>query len=233
MNLEIKNLSFKFEKELPYFFKDVSFEINSKKINFICGPNGSGKSTLFRILQGKVNKNEELLGQFYLSGQEYDFAKDKNVLINNVKLVRQKFELMLADNFSFKQNLQFSKMDNIPLIKVLPKYNSFPEITKDLNIDINKKVCFLSGGQKQILSILMILQKPTKVLILDEPTAALDEKNANLVMTFLQKLVSETDLIVFIISHDANLVKKYSRGGYLVFNMNSESGIRSINKISL
>jgi ABC-type lipoprotein export system ATPase subunit len=98
---------------------------------------------------------------------------------------------------------------------------------QEFNIDIHKKVDELSGGQKQILAILMALQKPTKLLLLDEPTAALDPKNAHMVMQCLQKLAQELDITVLIISHDKELVLAYAPGYYFEITQD-DNDVRTI-----
>ena len=79
---------------------------------------------------------------------------------------------------------------------------------------------------------MMALVKPTRVLLLDEPTAALDEQNTNMVMEFLAELVRSTGLIVLMICHDKELVDRYARDGYFEILVAQETGLRSIEKIS-
>jgi ABC-type lipoprotein export system ATPase subunit len=73
----------------------------------------------------------------------------------------------------------------------------------------------LSGGQRQILAILMALQKSASILLLDEPTAALDDKNSSMVMSFLNELLAtDKNLTVLIICHDKELVDTYAHSQY-------------------
>ena len=82
-----------------------------------------------------------------------------------------------------------------------------PDFLKEFNIPLNVPVENLSGGQRQILSILMCLQKPTSILLLDEPTAALDTKNAQLVMSLLKTLQQEKNMLILMICHDPELLE--------------------------
>ena len=79
----------------------------------------------------------------------------------------------------------------------------------------------------------MSLQKPTRVLLLDEPTAALDDKNAKMVMGFLETLLQSTDLTILIICHDKELVEKYAHDYYFEIKVHEKNNHRTIEKIDL
>jgi ABC-type lipoprotein export system ATPase subunit len=72
-------------------------------------------------------------------------------------------------------------------------------------LPLDKPVYQLSGGQKQLLAILMLLQKPTELLLLDEPTAALDPQRSTQLMQFLKTVAHERDIPVVMISHDQEI----------------------------
>src|SRR5581483_218231 len=93
------------------------------------------------------------------------------------------------------------------------------------NIDMTTPAHLLSGGQRQILAIMMALQKPTRVLLLDEPTAALDNDNAQQVMAFLENITAELNLITLIICHDKELVVTY--GHHSCYELVHHNGIRT------
>ena len=209
--LKIENLSFRFDKKQKYLFHNISTKFLSKQINFITGPNGSGKSTLFKILQGKVNQNEEISGYIYIEKQKHSLNNYKN--LKNLQLhtteVKQNFDLMLASNFTFKQNLQLANLPAKPKLSKLPEYIPIKNIINNLNINLDKPIHFLSGGQRQILAILMALQKTDTILLLDEPTAALDEENTKNVITFLNDLAQKTDLIIIVICHDKQIISTH------------------------
>ncbi|MBS0616307.1 MAG: ATP-binding cassette domain-containing protein [Verrucomicrobia bacterium] len=165
------------------FFTDLSFTLEKGKLHFLRGKNGSGKSTLFRALDRELPSN----------------------------YVDQDVQKMMSGLFTFEENLQFAAFGRKPSLWKKPIATVYiPSF--EIGIDRNAKVELLSGGQKQILSLLMALQKPTEILLLDEPTAALDFANSHMVMAFLQGLTEKEGLTLFVICHDDDLIEKYVTG---------------------
>jgi ABC-type lipoprotein export system ATPase subunit len=232
--LKIKNVSFKFNAQSPFFFKNLSVDFAMGTMHIIRGQNGVGKSTLLKILQGKLNVGEQLSGTFCFGADSFQVDSDKKIdqtCFKHVALVQQKFDLMLADQFSFTHNLQCANMPEFPTLGRLPEHKSLPELIQRFGIDINKPVKFLSGGQRQILAILMALQKVPSVLLLDEPTATLDEQNADMVMQFLTGLIASTGLTVLIICHDKELVARYAPNGYFEMSHDDVTGLRFLKPV--
>ena len=229
--LTIKNLNFAFnaQNKKSFFFKNLNVDFDTNTIHFIKGQNGVGKSTLFRIFQGNINKDEHYEGEICLQDtctttNTNNPTKNTQHLSNYIKMVPQKFDRMLASEFSFKENLKIANTKTYPSLTALKNHTPIPEFITKFTIDFDKPIKLLSGGQRQILAILMALQKQTKILLLDEPTAALDDQNAQLVIDFLSNLVSKINLTVFIICHDKELVLKHAKKGFfeLVFDTTSQ-----------
>ncbi len=220
--LHIQQMDFAFSADKP-FFKNVSLQCLPGKLNFLRGQNGSGKSTFFNILQKNIPQNTRLTGNFTIDGQE---MKSEYITI-----VVQDVNEMLACQFSVAQNLQCAKLSRYPGLSALPESTNMGFL-QEFNIDCDKTVDQLSGGQKQILAIVIASQKPTKLLLLDEPTAALDPRNANMVMQCLQKLAQDLDLTVLIISHDKELMLTYAPGYYFEIQQDIND-VRSIEKVIL
>lgn len=209
--LIITNMSFKFSKQKNYFFHSVNVSFDSGKIYFIQGKNGVGKSTFFSILQGTTPQGSELTGSVIFNNAEYSIKNNSmnEKLCSHIKTMLQDSNKMVVNTMTVEENLQLAQLQRYPGLKPLSYANTTPSILHDFNIDPSQTVQRLSGGQKQILAIIMTLQKPTQVLLLDEPTAALDDKNSHMVMQFLDTLSKELDLIVVIITHDKELVESY------------------------
>jgi len=122
-------------------------------------------------------------------------------------------------------------MSYYPSLCELPETKPLPSLIEKYGIDYNIPVSLLSGGQRQILSILMVLERSPKILLLDEPTAALDEENTQLVMDFLQDLCKHQGLTIIAIVHSHELVEKYTPQGY--YELASYHGQREIKFVSL
>lgn len=230
----IDTLTFMFPQQKKPFFEALSLDWSSGKLHFIQGKNGSGKSTLLRILQGRLLPGEQLTGMMMLNSHKVriEHTKVPSWLTNQIKTVVQDTDTMLADQFTVEQNLQCAQVPRYPGLSPLPPLQELPLLLEEFGIQKDTQVNRLSGGQRQILAIMMVLQKPTSVLLLDEPTAALDPQNASMIMNFLQKLASTQQLTVLIISHDKELVKAYCSGACIELYQ-KDTGDRGIRKSSL
>jgi len=228
--IALRHVTFSFAGQTQSFFQDVNVDFISQSINFIQGKNGVGKSTLLQILSGKNNHdNKQTQGELLLGDQLYQLSDLKNI-VQLVAFVPQNFKELLVDAYSFYENLQFARMIH-PGLQPLPELSVLPELVKKYCIDDQIPISMLSGGQRQILSILMVLQQSPKILLLDEPTAALDEENANLLMGFLQDLCVHQDLTVVAIVHDQDLVRKYAQEKY--FELYQNNGMRDMRMITI
>lgn len=211
--LELQNISFKFKSNAPDFFKNLHATFPAHAIHYIKGKNGAGKSTLFRLIQGITHPYELLEGTTIINGTPVSLFTGMPP-ITQIKMVPQNFDRMIANQFSFIQNLQFANMPAYPSVQPLPAYKPLPPFLDRFGINLHQPVSLLSGGQRQILAILMALQQPTDILLLDEPTAALDEKNSQLTMAFLHDLIHSSPITIIIISHDRELIDTYATAGY-------------------
>ncbi|HBF67850.1 MAG TPA: hypothetical protein DDW20_00810 [Firmicutes bacterium] len=190
-NIVLKNLSLKFSKN--------SFVA-------IYGKSGCGKSTLLNCLNGIIKPSSGSVKYFGKDINEFS-KKEKNLYLNQeVSMVFQHYNLF--DDLS--------SIDNaiIPLLirgeKKKKCYRKAFFLFKNFNLEncINKKAKFLSGGEKQRVSIIRALLSNSKVILCDEPTGALDEQNSILIMDILKEL-SKQKLIIFV-SHNLEFVNRYA-----------------------
>lgn len=230
----IKNLSFKFEKSNKQsFFQDLTIKFAPHEVHFIQGDNGVGKSTLFTIIQGTTSKDVSLNASIELDGITYHTHMNTlpHSFTEHVHTVQQQYDNMIANQFTFMENLQLANLPQYPHLKPLPPAIIF-DVTKTLSIDLNKPAYLLSGGQRQLLAILMALQKPTKLLLLDEPTATLDKKNADLIIQCLFQLAAQLQVTMLIICHDKELIRRYAQENNFIIQQ-KEDGTRVIDEQSI
>lgn len=203
--MRINNLCFRHHAGAPYFFKDLSFELEEGCIHALHGKNGVGKSVLLHLLSQQIEGGTAVL-------------------------LSQQFDQTLALQFTFLENLEFGLFARFPSplarLKTSEIPQQFAQLLKRFNIDVTIPVCQLSGGQRQILALLMKLQRAPSILLLDEPTAALDAQNAEMVFEFLHTLKGVTMLIV---CHDQELIQRYTTGQELYLEIGSD-GVRQLKK---
>ena len=157
-------------KKLKYRFESTSFEfnfdLNSTDIVGVLGKSGSGKSTLFNLLAGFLNPNE---GSIFFNKNDITFLKppERNISIlfqdhNNFNHLSIFENIILGIDPDMKQT-----QSNFKIVKDIMKKVS-------LNIDLQKKVSDLSGGEQQRVSIARCLLRKKSILLLDEPFNSLD-----------------------------------------------------------
>ena len=197
--MKVKNLFFQHQKNAPFFFHDMSFQLEEGKMHALHGKNGIGKTILLNLLSGK-----KVFPQAIVKGEIT--GCEKSVLVN------QRFDQMISDQFSFEENLKFACMSRFPNpFSRLKQPNFNPQFLEKFHIDRTLPAHKLSGGQRQILALLMVLQRPIKLLLLDEPTATLDEQNAKIVFEFLHTLVQQ-GMTLLVVCHQRELIDQYRDG---------------------
>lgn len=221
MALKVKNFSLRFGKD-P-FFENISFELEKGLFHTLSGKNGSGKSTLLAALRGDLTAR--LTGTVEIEKVEHPISHQKT-LRKQIALISQRFDEMMADQFSFLQNLAFAQFQYQPsFLKGFQKKAFLPPFMERFGIDYDKPVHLLSGGQRQVLALLMALQNHPSILFLDEPTATLDPINAQMVFQFLEQLIDEFQLTVLVICHDEELAASYRSGRSLQIAV-KQNGLR-------
>ncbi|AHE51429.1 galactoside ABC transporter ATPase component mglA [Aeromonas hydrophila 4AK4] len=160
------------------------------------GENGAGKSTLLKCLFGIYEKDQ---GKIFFKGQEVNFTSSKEALENGVSMVHQELNLVL----------QRTVMDNMWLGRYPTKgwfidhgkmYDDTKRIFDELDIDIDPrvKVGTLSVSQMQMIEIAKAFSYDAKIVIMDEPTSSLTEKEVNHLFKIINKLKDKGCGIVYI-----------------------------------
>lgn len=206
-NFSVKNLSFKFAASNNNFFHNLSFSCNPNNLYLLHGKNGYGKTTLLRLLLGNINQGELVTGSVTIDGHCFDISRknDRARLPKFISYVPQNTNLLLADNLTVYQNIQLARLGRYPTLGFLPTNINHHHLLPKINIDKEQPVARLSGGQRQLLTIISALQKTTRILLLDEPTSALDHTNAHMVSDFLQDLAHEQPMTIIMVNHNQTL----------------------------
>lgn len=222
--LTINNLSFRFDASFALFFNDVFLKLEQGKVHALRGKNGVGKSTLFRLLQGRVHADEQVSGAVQFHDTTYDLSKstDRTNYGSLVKTVCQDVRQMIAPEYTVHENIQLAALSKHPGLYALPTVEFPGKLAEQLYTFYHTLAGKLSGGQRALLALGMIVQNNARILLLDEPTAALDPINAQLVMEYVQHLAHDLNLVVLFISHDEELITKYTTGSTIIITMHPD-----------
>ena len=208
---------------------DISLTIQKGEFVVVIGSNGSGKSTLFNIIAGAEtptnghviidNKDVTKLAEYKrsqwiarvfqnpLSGTAPELSIIDNFRLAALRTTQKK--LVIGVNDAFKKTVR----DKIATLGM------------GLENKIEQQMGSLSGGQRQALTLLMSVMDKTDILLLDEPTAALDPRSANTILQTADKLIKEYKLTAILITH--NLKDAYQYGNRLV-QMNEGKILRDL-----
>lgn len=215
--LTIKNLTKSFnqgtENEIN-IFNGFNLEIKDSEFVAILGSNGCGKSTLFNLISGSLKEDN---GNIILGNEEISTLKEEQRAIKIGK-VHQDPSKGVSPSLTILENLSLAakKSEKFSLRKLIKKENTnkFVEILKELDLGLenklNTKVKFLSGGQRQALSLIMATLKKPELLLLDEHTAALDPKTSRMIMSKTKQLIDKQKITAMMISHNLRDAIKYS-----------------------
>lgn len=203
--IEFKDLSFGYNKN-ELLFKHLNLTILDKQKVCIIGHSGNGKSTLIKLLMGYYPvKNNSI----YLDGKDInDF--DLNHLRSQISYVNQNNKLF---NGSIYQNIQYgnqlSKEDIDKLVHKLEIKNIYSNLKNGFESDVGIGGDKLSGGQKQLVHILRAFGNKNKIIILDEPTGAIDPENKQTILKVLKELSKNSTMIL--ITHDESIMNMCDR----------------------
>jgi putative ABC transport system ATP-binding protein len=198
--------------------QDLSVTLREGEFVTIVGSNGSGKTTLLNALAGTVSIDR---GEILIDG--------KNI-VGLHEHERSRWLARIFQNPAHGTAAELSILENFRLASLRTKSKGLAigtgekfasqvkECVSILNLGLENKLSrpmsALSGGQRQALSLLMTVMDETKVLLMDEPTASLDPKTSELVLTIAEKIIRDYKLVALFVTHQLKDALKY--GGRLL-----------------
>lgn len=206
--IELKNLNKTYlpNKETQvHALKDINLTLGNKGLVFLLGKSGSGKTTLLNMVGGLDKPSQ---GQIVVDGKELDLQNEKEINAyrnNKIGFIFQSYglleDLTVKSNIKTALDLQNSYVNDEQIEDILQAVGLPTE-------SINRKVSHLSGGQKQRVSIARALIKNSQIILADEPTGNLDEKNSREIFGLLKRL-AKTRLVV-VVTHSKKFAEEYA-----------------------
>ena len=177
---------------------NVSIEILAGEVHALMGENGAGKSTLMKCLFGVYRADS---GRIFLSGREVDFKSPRDALSGGVAMVHQELEqagrMTVADNIWLGR---FPKLRGLPIVSDRECIKRTAELFDSLGIRISPtaRVESLGVGERQLLEIAKAVSYGARVIVFDEPTSSLTEREADLLFGIIQRLKKDGCAIIYI-----------------------------------
>ena len=226
--LKITNLEKRYGKNEPVL-KGLDLTVDGSSVVSIVGASGAGKSTLLRCINRLV---EPTSGQIQLNG--LDLVDLRGAALRRARrkigMVFQGFNLI--DRLTVMENVLSGRLGYVSLYRAITR--KYPQSDIDrafhlmerVGIDhyANKRADQLSGGERQRVAVVRALMQEPEILLADEPTASLDPKTSQQIMSLLQALASEMDLPVLINIHNVTQARMYTdrivgmRHGQMIFD---------------
>ncbi|MEC8037664.1 MAG: ATP-binding cassette domain-containing protein [Pseudomonadota bacterium] len=182
--------------------KDVSFEVYKGEVTALLGDNGAGKSTLIKTLSGVYRADE---GEIAIDGKPVSFSSPRGAAAAGIGTVYQ--DLALQPLMSVSRNFFLGR--ELSNVMGFLDFKQMDAITREemakIGIDVadpSQPIGTMSGGQRQTLAIARAIYFGAKILILDEPTSALGQKQQLEVLRTIKRVRDRGDLAIVFITHN-------------------------------
>lgn len=190
MGLDLINVSKVFANSTKHTVKDISFHAKNGEFISIIGPSGCGKSTILNMIAGLEKPTS---GQILLDGKLIqEPGSDRVMMFQESALFPW---LNVIDNLKF--GMKIAKKSKEEQEEIAMKYLKMVELSKFKDYNIYQ----LSGGMKQRVALARALALDSKILLMDEPFAALDNQTKNMLHEEIQKIWMETKKTVVFVTH--------------------------------
>lgn len=197
--LSIKDVSYAYKGNEKSVLHHISADFENGKVFAIVGESGSGKTTLLSLLAGLTSPSS---GVIACNGQDIKSMDKDHYRSNKIGVIFQSYNLLLADTAVENVILSIHLSGNKDRNKSRLAYELLAKV--GINKDkADRKVLKLSGGEQQRVAIARSLSYNPNLIIADEPTGNLDEKNAKGIMDILRNVAHSEGKCVIIVTHSA------------------------------
>lgn len=198
--LEMKNVAKKFPG--VYALKSVNFELERGEVHALLGENGAGKSTLMKILSGIYSIDE---GEIYINGNKVTINNVNDAKRYGISIIHQ--EIALVPHLTIAENIFLGRelLTKAKLVDSRKMHREAQKILNDYSIDLDARtvVSKLTVAQQQMVEIVKSVAFNANILIMDEPTSSLSDKEVAFLFKTIQNLKEKGVGIVYI-SHRMN-----------------------------
>ncbi len=194
--LETRGLIKKFPGVIA--LKGVAFDLRAGEIHALCGENGAGKSTLIKLLSG-IHPHGSYEGELAVDGKVVAFHSIRDAEASGIAVITQEFALV--DELSVAENIFLGRAPRKGVrVDWLEMQKRAAVLLADFGLAIAPEtpVRELGIGQKQLVEIVRAMDKQTRVLVLDEPTAALTEQEVAVLLDHLRRLRAQGTACIYI-----------------------------------
>ena len=228
MQISLKNVSYTYNYKTPYareVLKDINLKIDERSYTVIVGKTGSGKSTLIEHINGLLlpTKGEVAVDNILITNPQS--KKERRELAKKLKILRQDVSVLFQ--FSEQQLFETSVLKDIifaPLNYGVAEEKAIlkaKELIKLVGLDesyLDKSPFELSGGEMRKVALCGVLALEPKVLILDEPTVALDYQSREEIMAMVKRLKEDFDMTIVLVTHNMDYVLEYADKVFVLKN---------------
>jgi len=228
MQISLKSVSYTYNYKTPYareVLKDINLKIDEGSYTVIIGKTGSGKSTLIEHINGLLlpTKGEVAVDNILITNPQS--KKERRGLAKTLKILRQ--DVAVLFQFSEQQLFETSVLKDIifaPLnygVAEEKAISKAKELIKLVGLDesyLDKSPFELSGGEMRKVALCGVLALEPKVLILDEPTVALDYQSREEIMAMVKRLKEEFDMTIVLVTHNMDYVLEYADKVFVLKN---------------
>ncbi|MGV0820324.1 sugar ABC transporter ATP-binding protein [Martelella sp. AMO21009] len=176
---------------------NASFDLRAGEVHALMGENGAGKSTLMKVLAGNITRDS---GRILMDGKEIEIRSARDARAHGIAIIHQ--ELNTVPQMTVAENLSLGQ-EPVTGLRILDRRAMLDSAREKLatigsDIDPRKPLCSLSVGRQQMVEIARAIGENARVLVLDEPTAALSRAEAEQLYALIAKMRAEGVGLVYI-----------------------------------